>query len=41
MADGKWHHVAVTVVRSNTSGGTLYVDGVPILVFDPTVDAGS
>lgn len=41
MADGKWHHVAVTVARSNTSGGTLYVDGVPILVFDPTVDAGS
>src|SRR5436190_7373752 len=41
VADGNWHHVAVTVRRSSHSGGTLYVDGGVVLNFDPTVRAGS
>ncbi|HEY2091588.1 MAG TPA: LamG-like jellyroll fold domain-containing protein [Thermoanaerobaculia bacterium] len=40
-ADGQWHHVAVTVDRDTTAGGVLYVDGVPVLHFDPTVRAQS
>ena len=30
LADGKWHHVAVTVNRSSAPLGTFYVDGLPI-----------
>jgi hypothetical protein len=31
LADGKWHHVAVTVNRSSSAPlGTFYVDGLPI-----------
>lgn len=41
IADGAWHHVAVTVDRGSTSGGRLYVDGAPVLVFDPTTRPGS
>jgi uncharacterized protein (TIGR03437 family) len=41
VADGKWHHVAVTIARSSTTGGTIYVDGVATLVFDPTNKPGS
>jgi hypothetical protein len=41
IADGKWHHVAATISRSSTTGGTLYVDGVASLVFDPTDRTGS
>ncbi|MFH0780169.1 MAG: LamG-like jellyroll fold domain-containing protein [Parcubacteria group bacterium] len=37
LADGQWHHVAVTVLRGSITGGTLYVDGMPVLIFDPTV----
>jgi uncharacterized protein (TIGR03437 family) len=41
VADGKWHLVAVTIARSSTTGGTIYVDGVATLVFDPTNKPGS
>lgn len=37
--DGKWHHLAVSVVRTSYTGGKLYVDGVPF-TFDPTPLAG-
>ncbi len=40
LRDGAFHHVAVTVDRSSSSGGKLYVDGVVVLTFDPTVQPG-
>src|SRR5207253_9535330 len=36
LADGIFHHVAVTVKRNSTTGGKLFVDGVVVLTFDPT-----
>jgi len=36
VADGTWHHVAVTVDRSDSAGGIFYVDCVPVGTFDPT-----
>jgi hypothetical protein len=36
LRDAMFHHVAVTVNRSATNGGVLYVDGAPVLTFDPT-----
>lgn len=41
LRDGGYHHVAVTMDRSLTNGGTIYVDGSPILTFNPTVVSGS
>lgn len=41
VADGIWHHVAVTVRRSAPDGGTLFVDGVAVSTFDPTGRSGS
>jgi concanavalin A-like lectin/glucanase superfamily protein/HYR domain-containing protein len=41
VADGAFHHVAVTVVRTSTTGGNLYVDGVPVFNFNPKVRPGS
>ncbi|MEI2722970.1 MAG: LamG-like jellyroll fold domain-containing protein [Verrucomicrobiota bacterium] len=41
LRDGGWHHVAVTLDRASTTGGTIYVDGTPRLTFNPTVIAGS
>ncbi|RIK63429.1 MAG: hypothetical protein DCC65_15925 [Planctomycetota bacterium] len=35
VADGQWHHVAITVARV-PGGGTFYVDGVAIGTFDPS-----
>jgi hypothetical protein len=35
LQDGMFHHVAVTLNRTVTNGGVLYVDGAPVLVFDP------
>ncbi|MBC8095007.1 MAG: immunoglobulin domain-containing protein, partial [Akkermansiaceae bacterium] len=35
LRDAMFHHVAVTVNRSATNGGVLYVDGVPVLTFNP------
>jgi len=34
--DGKWHLVAVTIVRGSATGGQLYLDGAPIHTFDTT-----
>jgi hypothetical protein len=41
LRDGKFHHVAVTVSRRSATGGILYVDGEPVLTFDPTVCPGN
>lgn len=35
-----WHHVAVSVRRNDTNGGSFYVDGRPAGNFDPTPFAG-
>ncbi|MCO6439474.1 MAG: hypothetical protein J5J06_20485 [Phycisphaerae bacterium] len=36
VADGQWHHVAVTVDRDQPNGGTLYIDGTAVSTFNPT-----
>ncbi len=36
IADGQWHHVAVSVDRDDPMGGRLYVDGKIAHTFDPT-----
>ena len=36
VADGTWHHVAVTLDRDQPTGGVFYVDGVPVSTFNPT-----
>jgi hypothetical protein len=41
LLDGGWHHLAVTVDRSVTNGGTLYVNGTPTLIFDAAEVSGS
>jgi len=41
IADGAWHHVAVTVRRSSATGGHIYVDGAVVLQFDPTGRQGN
>jgi hypothetical protein len=41
VADGQWHHIAVTVDRMNPIGGRFYVDGALVAVFDPTIRIGS
>jgi Concanavalin A-like lectin/glucanases superfamily/HYR domain len=41
VADGEFHHVAVTLDRTSAAGGRLYVDGVVALTFDPTGVTGS
>lgn len=40
LRDNAWHHVAVTVQRNSTTGGTLYVDGQAVGTFDPTSKPG-
>jgi hypothetical protein len=40
LRDGKFHHVALTLVRNSTIGGQLYVDGVSVATFNPTSDSG-
>ena len=43
LADGKWHHVVLTVDRILSKTATLYIDGVVVVaadVSDMTVDAG-
>jgi fimbrial isopeptide formation D2 family protein/uncharacterized repeat protein (TIGR01451 family) len=38
VADGQWHHVAVTVDRANPQGGVFYVDGNPVPgTFNPAI----
>jgi len=34
--DNKWHLIAVTITRSQTTGGRFYIDGSPTGSFDPT-----
>ena len=41
VADGNWHHIAVTVNRTNPIGGRFYVDGALVCTFDPTLRPGS
>jgi hypothetical protein len=41
VADGNWHHVAVTVSRSLINGILFYKDGVATQFGDPTVRSGS
>lgn len=40
LRDGQFHHVAVTVNRLSSTGGTLYVDGKAVMTFDPTACPG-
>jgi subtilisin family serine protease/subtilisin-like proprotein convertase family protein len=40
VQDGNFHHVALTLDRNSTSGGHFYVDGIPVLTFNPTSEAG-
>jgi len=40
VADGQWHHVAVTVDRDVAIGGRLFVDGQAVMTFDPTPASG-
>lgn len=46
LADGQWHHVAVTVDRDQSDGGQFYFDGLPVDLlfggssFDPTLVSG-
>ncbi|PMP68724.1 MAG: hypothetical protein C0189_00660 [Caldisericum exile] len=40
IADGNWHHIAVTVDRADTSGIRFYVDGNLVAIFDPTAHQG-
>jgi hypothetical protein len=40
LQDGKFHHVAVTVDRTSTIGGKLYVDGSVVCTFNPTLRSG-
>jgi hypothetical protein len=40
LQDGLFHHVGVTVDRTSSSGGKLYVDGTLIMTFDPTQESG-
>ncbi|MBC8096752.1 MAG: immunoglobulin domain-containing protein, partial [Akkermansiaceae bacterium] len=37
LRDGMFHHVAVSMDRSSTNGGRLYVDGQVVRTFNPTV----
>ena len=40
VQDGNFHHVALTLDRNSPTGGHFYVDGVPVLNFNPTSEAG-
>jgi len=41
LADSKWHHVAVTIDRDNSTGGIWYIDGAPQSTFNPAYRIGS
>lgn len=43
IADGNWHHVAVTVDRDQPDGGRWYLDGVEVVGkrFNPRIRSGS
>jgi hypothetical protein len=40
VADGQWHHLAVSVDRDSPIGGRLFVDGMAVATFDPMPAAG-
>jgi hypothetical protein len=40
LRDGKFHHIALTVVRNSPDGGRMFVDGQIVLTFDPTAVSG-
>ncbi len=40
LQDGLFHHVAVTVDRTSSTGGKLYVDGSEVMTFNPTGENG-
>ncbi len=41
ISDGIWHHITVTVSRTNKNGIIFYLDGVPTTFGDPTLRPGS
>jgi protocatechuate 3,4-dioxygenase beta subunit/uncharacterized protein (DUF2141 family) len=41
IADGNWHHIAITIQRNNSQGLKFYVDGLPIQTGNPTSQQGS
>ena len=41
LIDGQWHHVAVTVDRTATDGGKLWVDATLVHTFNPQTRPGS
>lgn len=41
IADGNWHHIAITIQRNNSQGIIFYVDGSPIQTGNPTSQQGS
>src|SRR5207247_8971200 len=40
LRDGNFHHVALTVARSSTTGGHLYADGQVVLTFNASLEPG-
>lgn len=41
VADGNWHHIAVTVDRADQNGIKFYKDGIMISTADPTTNPGT
>ncbi|MEJ5995971.1 LamG domain-containing protein [Pedobacter sp. Du54] len=41
VADGKWHHIAITVSRKDKKGIVFYLDGVPTQFGNPTLQPGN
>jgi hypothetical protein len=41
LLDGGYHHLVLTLDRTSTAGGKIYVDGTPTLTFNPTSVSGS
>jgi uncharacterized repeat protein (TIGR01451 family) len=41
VADGNWHHVAVTVERNNPAGIRFYLDGICLATNNPLAHTGS
>ncbi len=41
LSDDAWHHIAVTVDRSASTGGRMYIDGRVVYTFNPTSRRGS
>jgi len=41
LIDGGYHHLVLTLDRTSTTGGKIYVDGTPTLTFNPTPVSGS